>query len=388
MASEMTRRTALKASAAGVAATMSAPRLARAASGDKMKVGVIGVGGRGRGAHIRSLLNIDEVEVAAICDISQESIDKTLEYMEKTCKAKRKPFRKPQIFKGGPTYYKKMLDLKDLTFITQATPCNWHAPMFLDTLAAGKHLYAEKPLGITVKELDECVAASKANPKLIVTLGYQWMYHPSYIEAVERVQKGEIGPIVEARVARHNGANPLMGWFSHRKTCGDWMLEQACHEFNVINWITKGHPLRAFAIGRRDIWTQKDPGRNVTDFYSAVLEYPNNVIVNYSHDWHSPPGYTGMELKFIGSKGAVNILGKSIRMRGAREDLTMKADLPRGVNDTQAAFNTFVQCIKTGKQPLASPEYGRLASHFGLMLRKSVDENGRVVTYEEMLKTC
>ncbi len=388
MASDMTRRDALKAGAMGMAATIGAPALVRGASGEKMKVGVIGVGGRGRGAHVNSLLNIDEVEIAAVCDISQDSIDKTMKFMEARRKSQNKEFVKPDVYDRGPTDYKRMLERKDLTFVTQATPCNWHAPMFIDTLKAGKHHYAEKPLGITVKECDDCCAIAKANPKLVVTMGFQWMYHPSYIEAVERVQNGEIGDVVEGRVARHNGARPLLRWFGHRKTCGDWMLEQACHEFNVINWITKAHPLRAFAIGRRDIWTHLQPGRNVTDFYSAVLEYPNNVIVNYSHDWHSPPGFTGMELKFVGSKGAVDVLGRKIRMRDSKEASGMKASLPKGVNDTQAAFNTFVECIKTGKQPLAGPEYGRLASHFGLMLRKSIDENGKVVTYKEMLETC
>ncbi len=352
--------------------------------GEKVRVGVIGTGGRGRGAHLRSLLNIPEVEIVALCDINREHLGLGMKMV--TDKGRKKP----EGYDKGPKDYRRMLARDDLHAITQATPCDCHAPMFLDTLKAGKHHYAEKPLGIRVKELDDCCAMAEANPKLIVTMGFQWMYHPSYIEAVKRVHDGEIGDIVEGRVARHNGASPLIGWFSHRKTCGDWMLEQACHEFNVLNWLTKGHPVRLFAIGRRDIWTKKDPGRDVTDFYSAVIEYPNNVVVNYSHDWHSPSGFTGMVLRAIGSKGAVDVLGCKIRMRGEKADRRMKASLPKGVNDTQAAFNTWVKCIREGKgeQPLASPDYGRKASALGLMLRRSIDLNGKVVTYEEMLKTC
>ncbi|MBN1347044.1 MAG: Gfo/Idh/MocA family oxidoreductase [Phycisphaerae bacterium] len=394
MAGRMSRRSAMKVGAAGALAGMSgcagtagglgaagqahkgkAPKAV--AAGAKIRVGMIGLGGRGRGAHLASLLKIPDVEVVAICDPSQDSIKKALDMM--------KDRKKPDVYDKGDLDYKRMLERDDIHAVTQATPCNWHAQMFIDTMVAGKHHYAEKPLGIAVKELDDCCATAKANPKLIVTMGFQWMYNPRFIEAVERTQAGEIGDLVECRIARHNGASPLMGWFSHRKTCGDWMLEQACHEFNVVNWITKGHPLKAFAIGRRDIWTSKDPGRNVTDFYSAVLEYPNHVVMNYSHDWHSVGGLCGMDLKFVGSKGGMDIFGGNFWQRGKKDADPIKAP---GVNDTQEAFNTWVKCIKEGKQPLASPEYGRLASQLGLMLRKSIDENGKVVTYEEMLKTC
>jgi len=95
-----------------------------------------------------------------------------------------------------------------------------------------------------------------------------------------------------------------------------------------------------------------------------------------------------MEVKAVGSKGAVDVLGRKIRLRDKKGDDRMKASLPKGVNDTQAAFNTWINCIKSGTQPLAGPQYGRMASELGLMLRKSIDENGKVVTYEEMLKTC
>jgi myo-inositol 2-dehydrogenase/D-chiro-inositol 1-dehydrogenase len=393
MADEVSRRNALKITATGaltMAAGCAEQKAAKATAaqshkavpvalkpGEKIRVGIIGVGGRGRGAHLASLLKVPDVEVVAICDIKPDSINRALDMM--------KDVKKPDVYDKGPTDYKRMLERKDLHAVTQATPCYLHAQMFLDTLAAGKHHYAEKPLGLSVKELDDCCAAAKANPKLTVMLGFQWMCNPVFIEAVDRVHKGEIGDIVECRFARHNGAQPLRGWFSLRKECGDWMLEQACHEFNVLNWMTQGHPLRAFAIGRRDIWTAGEPDRNVTDFYSAVLEYPNKVIVNYSHDWHSPPGFTGMVLQAVGSKGAVDIFGHKIQLRDKKEPSPFAA---KDVNDTQEAFNTWAKCIKEGKQPLASPEYGRLASYIGLMIRKSIDENGKVVTFEEMLKTC
>jgi hypothetical protein len=92
-----------------------------------------------------------------------------------------------------------------------------------------------------------------------------------------------------------------------------------------------------------------------------------------------------MDVKFIGSKGAADVMGGKVQLRDKKEPDPVPA---KRLNDTQEAFNVFVKCIKDGTQPLASPHYGRLASHLGLMLRASIDQKGKLVTYEEMLKTC
>ncbi len=396
MAGEVSRRNALKFGAASVLAAAAgcaqktgadpgapteghkgkAPQAI--ASGEKIRVGFIGTGGRGR-AVMNAMLKNDQVEVVAICDITPKNLQAGMEMVEK------KHGKKPEAYDKGPDDYKRMLERNDLHAVGMATPCNLHAAMFVAAIEAGKHIYGEKPMGICVKELDAVCKAAEANPKLVVQIGYQWMANPRFIEAIDRVHRGEIGDLVEGRFARHNGASPLRGWFSHRKESGDWMLEQACHEFNVMNWLFQGHPLEAFARGRQDIWTEGEPGRDVTDFYSAILTYPKNVIVNYSHDWHSPEGLTGMDLKAVGMKGAMDIFGGRFTYREkGKAPSPLKAP---GVDDTQEAVNVFVKCILTGTKPMANPHYGRLASHVGLMIRRSIDTK-KVITYEEMLKTC
>ncbi len=380
MAGDVSRRNVLKIGAAGLAAaSLGSTARAEEEAGKKIRVGFIGIGGRGRGL-LGAMLKNKQAEVVALCDITPNNLKQAVDMVKKAYDGKE-----PETFDKGPEDYKRLLEKKDIDAIATATPCNLHAQIFLDTINAGKHIYGEKPMGLTVKELDDVCKVAEANPKIVVQVGYQWMCNPRFIEAIERVHKGEIGEIVEGRYARHNGASPLIGWFSHRKISGDWMLEQACHEFNVMNWMFKGHPLKIFALGRRDIWTEKDPGRDVTDFYSAVMEYPNNIIVNYSHDWHSPQGLTGMEIKAVGKTGSVDIFGGQFAYRdGSKKPEPIKAP---GVDDTQEAINTFVTCVIKGEQPLPGPKYGRLASHVGLMIRKAVDEK-TVVTYEEMLKSC
>jgi len=396
MAGEVSRRNALKMGAVGALATAAGCAQPKGetgavpvqahkgkmpkpiAAGEKVRVGFIGTGGRGRGL-LEAMLNNDKAEVVAICDITPNNLRAGLEMVEK------KSNKKADAYDRGPEDYKRMLERDDLHAVVMATPCNLHAAMFLDSIRAGKHIYGEKPMGITVKELDDVCKAAEANPKLVVHVGFQWMVNPRFIEAIQRVHAGEIGDLVEGRFARHNGASPLRGWFSHRKESGDWMLEQACHEFNVMNWLTGGHPLRAFALGRRDIWVEGEPGRDVTDFYSAVIEYPNHVIVNYSHDWHSPAGLTGMDLKAVGMKGSMDIFGGRFAYRDSKKEPSpIKAP---NIDDTQESINVFVKCVLSGEKPLAGPHYGRLASHLGLMIRRSIDTQ-KVVTYEEMLKTC
>jgi myo-inositol 2-dehydrogenase/D-chiro-inositol 1-dehydrogenase len=382
MSGDISRRRSLQIGAATVAAGLRAQVRAEEAAkeeeGPKVRVGFIGIGGRGRGL-LSATLNNKKATVVGICDIRPDNFKKAMEMVEKA------QGKAPEGYDKGPEDYKRMLERKDMDAIVTATPCNLHAQISVDTIAAGKHIYGEKPMGICVKELDDVCKAAEGSPKLVVQVGYQWMCNPRFIEAIKRVHDGEIGDIVEGRFARHNSANPLRGWFSHRKESGDWMLEQACHEFNVMNWLMQDHPLRVFALGRRDIWTEGEPDRDVTDFYSAVIEYPRNIIVNYSHDWHSPQGLTGMDIKAVGMKGSTDIFGGQFAYRDAKKKPEpIKAP---GVDDTQEAINTFVKCVLKGEKPLPGPHYGRLASHIGLMIRKSVDTKA-VVDYDDMLKTC
>ncbi len=391
---EVTRRQILRAGAASVAAGMSvagcsqmrggspaggpsaaAPALA---PGEPIRTGFIGIGGRGTQlltAHLKQ----QGRQVVAVCDINKDNLNRAAKRVQEA------QGKAPDTYSNGPDDFKRLLERKDLHAVVTATPCYEHARIMLATLAAGKHIYGEKPLALTVRDCDAIVHAAEARPRLVAQVGFQWMANPKFIETIQRVQQGQIGELIEGRFFRHSHAPPLKGWFSRREKSGDWMLEQACHEYNVMNWLARATPLRAYGLGRSDLFTAGEPDRNVTDFYAAIIEFPNNFIVHYSHGWISPEGFNGMEQKVVGTKGAIVIGGDRISWTDKKKK--PESIKVAGGDDTEAAQRAYLESIREGKPAVAPVTNGRNASLLALMVRKAVYER-RVVTWNEMLRTC
>lgn len=343
--------------------------------GEVIRCGFIGVGGRGTGL-LGETLNFADVVVPAICDINQNNLNRALNMVEKA-KGKR-----PQGYSAGPFDYRHLLERNDLDAVVIATPCDLHAQMYLDAIAANKHLYGEKPMCLTVKEANQLVSAQEKKPHLVVQIGFQRRANPHYQEAIALIHQGEIGPPIEGRGAWDNAWGPLRGWFSRRERSGDWMLEQACHTWDVFNWVAQALPLRAFGVGRKDIYTADEPDRNVTDYYTAILEYPNGFSVMFHHSWFCPNdgAFTGVYERVAGLKGGCDLGAGRFIYRDGRQPRTVG----RGVNDTRESLRSFFDAIKEGRKPVSGVYNGRDATLVGLLVRRAVDRKG-VATMREIL---
>ena len=373
----VTRRDVLRLGLGAVAAAAFGGRVLGQESRE-IRCGFIGVGGRGT-ALLRETLKISNISVAAVCDINVDHLNRALGMVQEARGTK------PDGYSAGPHDYRRLLERKDLEAVVIATPCNWHAPMYLDAIAAGKHMYGEKPMCIAVKEANDIVKAARAAPKLVVQIGFQRRANPHYQEAITLIRLGEIGDLLEGRVAWLNSWGPLRGWFSKRAESGDWVIEQACHTWDVLNWVTASHPVRAYALGRADIYNAEEPGRDVNDYYAAILEYPGRFIVIAAHSWVCPEdgAFTGVYERVVGRKGGCDLGGGRFVYRD-------KGKQPRvvgqGVNDTSESLRSFFESVANGRRPISGVINGRDATLVGLMIRKAYDER-RVVTWEEIVRS-
>jgi myo-inositol 2-dehydrogenase / D-chiro-inositol 1-dehydrogenase len=336
------------------------------------------VGGRGTGL-LNTYLKLEGQQVVAVCDVNQANLDRAVGIVQEA------QGQAPRTYGEGPDSYKRMLDDPDIHAVVSATPCHEHARMTLDSIAAGKHIYTEKPLGLTVADVYKVAVAAEANPRVVVQVGFQWMASPRFIETIGRIHAGDIGELIEGRFFRHNGASAMKGWFGRRAKSGDWMLEQACHEYNIMNWVARATPIKAYGMGRRDLYQDVDPGRDVTDYYAAIIEYPGNFIVHYAHGWISPDGFREFGQKAIGTKGAIEIGGQRITPSDPAVELE-PLQAPGG-DDTAACLKSFVESVRTGSAAVSPVSNGRDATLTALLIRKAVDER-REVTWREMLRTC
>jgi len=369
MMTSIPRRTFLGVSAGGLASTAFLAANAAGARGanDTLGVGLIGVGSRGS-ALLQNLLQIPGVAVRAICDVDPSHLERGLKTVESA--GQKRP--------AGTTdgTWKELLAMDGIDAIVSAIPCDLHAHCYLDAIAAGKDLYGEKPMCLNRADLDAVVKAARAS-KQIVQIGHQRRADPHFIEPIQAVHGGEIGGLVEGRILWSNSWGPLLGWFGQRRRSGDWIVEQAVHNWDVLNWAIKAQPVRAMAMGRNDLFRDRQPDRDVHDYYTGVVEYPGNVFVNIIHSWVAPNKFNEEYTRLVGSKGGVDFNSGTFSYRPDQK----KPDQKLGgseTNNTLLALKAFVNSVHTRSEPVCTVEHGRAAVLTCLLVRASVDAKAAV----------
>ncbi len=178
------------------AAALGGVTLGRALSVDgaepaKLKLGVIGVGWYGM-VDAKAALGLGGAEVAALCDVDSEHLTRSADEIEKLQGTRPREFK----------HYKELLDLPGLDAVIIATPPQWHALMFLDTLAKGLDIYCEKPLAYDVREGQAMVQAAKKSD-CIVQVGFQRRQSKALAKVKELIEAGELGRIVQVDAQIH-----------------------------------------------------------------------------------------------------------------------------------------------------------------------------------------
>lgn len=372
MTPSLPRRRFLGAAGLVAGAAITRPLLGADAPSNDIHIGCIGVGSRGS-VHVKALLATG-FRVAAICDLKPERVKAAQDVVEQA--GQPRPF--------GTADWKELLARPDLQAVTSALPVDLHAPCYHDVLKAGKDLYAEKPMCITMAECDAFVAAAAAAKDRIVQIGFQRRADPKFIEAMKLIHAGELGELVEGRILWSNSWGPLYDWFGKHERSGDWMLEQAVHNWDVMNWANRCAPKRAMGMGRDDRFRDKQPDRNVHDYYSGVLEYENGVIVNIIHSRVAPGGIDREYTQLIGAKGGIDFNPGSVTFR--REDGRPPRSLGKeagAYDNTQLAFAAFAHSVRTRAPAIATPETGRAAVLTCLLMREAV-RRGTVVTPKDI----
>ena len=167
-------------------AALASPKLLRAASpNDRMRVAFIGVGGRG-GANLATINATDSIDVVALCDVQQKSLDSA---------AAR--------FPDATAYldFRQLFDRQanDIDAVVVSTTEHTHAFATMPALQLGKHVYCEKPLAYNIDETRRITAAA-ADAGVVTQMGTQIHASPNYHRVVEKIQSGVIGDVTEAHV--------------------------------------------------------------------------------------------------------------------------------------------------------------------------------------------
>ncbi len=370
------------------------PKPKKFAKGERIRIGLIGCGGRMRQLLMHTLPH-KNVDIVAVAEPDQKNLDLRLAEIAEDGRDK------PDIYRGETDYRDKLMARDDIAAVIIATPVYMHARMYLEAFAAGKHFYGEKPMCITVRDADLICQAQERNPEVIAQIGFQRRASHLYVEGIKAIHNGMIGEVMGCYAAWnvHYGPLGLPGtdsplWWGRRAMSGDWMLEQACHTWDVINWVAQGLPVEAEGMGRKDIWTKEDPDRDVTDFYFAHIKYKNGMLVDFEHCFFSPDPKWDEQCKFrevferfIGPKGGIALQKhESISRFYPRFADGKPVVIATDVDDRtdQYSVDAFYKTLAANARPPATVYHGRDATKVGLLVRMAVDRGGKA-TMEEVL---
>ena len=373
---EVSRRAFLAAGGAAIAGSLA--RRAGAQDTRTVRCGFVGVGNRGS-SLLRSTLQVEGVEVPAICDLDGAARSKASEAVQKAGQ------RKPDELED----WKQLLAREDLTAVVAALPCDLHYPMYRDALMAGKNLYGEKPMCLTVEHADALVKLSESTGK-VFQVGYQRRFSAQLKESVRLFKEGITGPPFDGRGGRFSSAmlRKPGEWFSFRERSGDWMLEQAVHNWDLLNWALGELPVSSYGAGRQDLFKEQDPQRNVSDYYTCTLRYKSGLPYAWVHSWLAPPHpqFTSTYEELIGPKAGIDFArGLVAFQQGQGEERTRQIQGVEREDITLLALQSFFNCVRTGQRPVVGAREGRDATLVGLLVRQSVYD-GRLVTMNEILE--
>ena len=301
------------AAAVGGVMFMPAAMVRGTAANSDVRVGLLGCGGRGT-EDATNLVDTGTARVVALADMFQDQLDAARSVFDKMQTAKGlAAIEAPQCF-VGPKAFEQIAHSKEVDAIVIATPPYFHPQHLEAVVAAGKHVYCEKPVAVDVPGAKKIVEiGKKAQGKLSLDVGFQIRDCPPFVELVKRIHGGALGNVVCGEAHYLSGylnrpvwdkASPtekrLRNWVYDRVLSGDIIVEQNIHVIDICNWILKAHPQKASATGGR-------LGRPATDGdvygnYNVVFSYPDGVDVTFSSTQFAK-GWWDVTERFFGSKG-------------------------------------------------------------------------------------
>jgi myo-inositol 2-dehydrogenase / D-chiro-inositol 1-dehydrogenase len=287
-----TRRDFLKTATTAALATAVAESFVTAApvtGSDAIRIGVIGCGGRGSGAVDDALSSSQGVSLVAMGDLFPDRLNEARSRLkEKFGAAIDVP--DDRAFTGFDAYRKVLAS--DANYIILATPPGFRPAHLTAAVAAGKNIFTEKPVAVDGPGIRAVLAVyEQAKAKgLGIAAGTQRRHQTGYLETMNRIHDGAIGRIVSARCYWNQGflwkkdREPswsdaewqIRNWLYFTWLSGDHIVEQHVHNIDVVNWAMQGHPVKALALGGRQVRTGADFG-HIFDHFAVDYEYADGT---------------------------------------------------------------------------------------------------------------
>lgn len=364
----------------------------------KTGIGLIGADFSLRAALIEKNYPRDTAEMSAVCDRNPAMLER---YREEH------PDSRAYLCSD----WKELLANPDVDAVCIMVRDQYHEEIAVAALEAGKAVYLEKPMALSVEGCDRILeTAWRTGSKLFI--GHNMRYVPSILKMKEIIDSGLIGEIQSVWV-RHfinYGSCYFRHWCARRETCNGLLLQKGAHDIDVIHWLAGGYTTSVVGMGRLSVYNRTtgrlapgeapdrkiswdpgcwpplelkglDPDLNVEDHNMMLMQLDNGVQASYEQCMYTPDAERNYT--FIGTRGRVENIGDfgDCRIhvwtrRGSRSEpdiiYHLKAtDEGHGGSDPEIV-NAFFDFVRTGKNPVVSPVAARNAVAAGAMAHHSM----------------
>jgi predicted dehydrogenase len=386
---DQTRRSFLRQAALSTAAVLAYPPSKVLGANDRVRVGMIGVGDRGNDllGQVKSVSNVEIVAMADVYSRRREHVKG----------------RVPEIQTFDD--YRRLLDLKDIDGVIVASPLHTHARHFVDTLAAGKDLYAEKTMTWSIPEAEKCLATATSSGR-VVQIGLQYQSSGSLTDAKQWIRDGWVGKVtqVESWMSRNTphgkgqwvrevpsdctadnvnwsafldgrsdrpfDAFKLINWRLFWEFSGGNCAENMVHQ---IAWIMSALDLRepSAAYMSGGVFSEKD-GREVPDTIAVTLDFAKDIVVTWQSTFSNK--HYGLGDRILGSNGTFEHHFDEALEYWPEKTNRPEGESTKGKSHDQDHMKNWVECIRSRETPNAPAEIGyrsAIAVHMANLSYKS-----------------
>lgn len=419
----LTRRAFLARSAASLLATpWIIPASVRGANGatspsDRITVGLIGLGAMGSG-HLRILAGGKDTELAAVCDADSSRREQGARQVEEICAARRGKGG----FRGCTAIrdYRDLLARPDIDAVLIATPDHWHALMAIHAAQAGKHIYCEKPVSLTIREGREMVENVRRYARVFQT-GTQYRSIPAIRKVCNFVRAGGLGQVKSVFTSWMKLNVPGIGesyipldpalpaqpapegldwdlWVGpaswrpynaayHRNPIPGVVPWTFCNAFGaaaITNYHSHAADVIQYAIGMETSGPMEIIHPSSSQFPTLTCRYANGVLLHHVDHWgqvkdlyKAVPANARIEGLFgglfVGERGWITSMSGSGPVEGGPEGILVEAGLKArevniGANNHHA---NWFECIRTVGKPSTHEEIGHRSASLGHLVAMS-----------------
>ncbi len=369
------------------------------AKSDPIRVGLVGCGGRGTGAARDALLAGPAIELVAMADILDSQIEKSLQRLKRFKTDDRMPIPGIRVARNrrftGLDAYKKVID-SDIDYVLLCTPPGFRPEHIEYAVTKGVHIFAEKPCATDAPGVRRILALEEEMRRKNIGFlaGFNGRHVFNYIEAVKRIQEGQIGDVMSLHAYFNTGniwyreraagislpEYHFYNWFHVDWLCGDHIVEQHVHNLDRCNWIMQSHPVRAYGMGGRQYHT--DRGGNIYDHFAVEYEYPCGTrLTSMCRQIKGTDTKIGEDI--IGAEGRA-ILTKGLPRFTGKKPMDIPKD-PRQHESHRQEHIDFITALRRGT--IVNDARLLCESTLTAIMGRESAYMGKHVTWEEMLNS-